>query len=285
MIIPQIADNLTRSNKLRIPSECPVCKEPTELRLSGNTEILVCLNEECPAKKSGRFTHFVSRDAMNIEGLSEQTILKFMGYGFIKSFKDIYDIKMHREEIASIAGFGEKSFDNLVESIERSRNIEPARLLYALGITGIGIATSALIAKHCKNSWSRMITLDEDELREIEGIGSVIARDYVEYFSNQGNQQMLMELVSRLSIDESYEETGEKLKGKVFVITGSLEHFSNRKELKERIENAGGKVSSSVSGNTDYLITNDPKSGSAKNRAAREYGVQIITEDKIMEML
>ncbi len=285
MIIPQISDNLTRSNNLEIPSKCPVCMEPTELRLSGNTEILVCLNEDCPAKKSGRFTHFVSRDAMNIEGLSEQTILKFMGYGFIKKFKDIYDIRFHKEEILNLEGFGEKSFSNLLESIEESRKTNPARLLYALGITGIGVTTANLIARHCKNSWNSIISLDEEEILQIEGIGSVTARDYIKFFGSKKNSEDLRELVSCLNIDESFEETGEQLKGKTFVITGDLEHFNNRKELKSQIESAGGKVSSSVSGNTDYLITNNPKSGSSKNLAAGKYGVEIIDEEKIIEML
>lgn len=285
MIIPQISDNLTRSNNLEIPLKCPVCLEPTELRLSGNTEILVCPNEDCPAKKSGRFTHFVSRDAMNIEGLSEQTILKFMGYGFIKKFKDIYDIGLHKEEIENLEGFGEKSFNNLLQSIEESRNTEPARLLYALGITGIGVATSTLIARHCKNRWEQIVSLNEEELLQIEGIGSVIAKDFIKFFEDEKNRDNLKALISCLNIDESYEEEGEQLSGKVFVITGDLKHFNNRKELKSKIENAGGKVSSSVSGNTDYLITNNPNSGSSKNEAARKYGVEIINEDKIMEML
>lgn len=285
MIIPQISDNLTRSNNLEIPSKCPVCLGHTELRLSGNTEILVCSNEDCPAKKSGRFTHFVSRDAMKIEGLSEQTILKFMGYGFIKKFKDIYDIKLHREEIENLEGFGEKSFNNLIESIEESRNTEPARLLYALGITGIGVRTATLIARHCKNSWNHIVSLGEEELLQIEGIGSVIANDFTGFFKDEKNREKLDELVSCLNIDESYEEAGDQLRGKVFVITGELEHFDNRKELKSQIESAGGKVSSSVSGNTDYLITNNPNSGSSKNEAARKYGVEIINEDKIIEML
>ena len=285
MIIPQISDNLTRSNNLEIPLKCPVCLGHTELRLSGNTEILVCPNEDCPAKKSGRFTHFVSRDAMNIEGLSEQTILKFMGYGFIKKFKDIYDIGLHKEEIENLEGFGEKSFNNLLQSIEESRNTEPARLLYALGITGIGVATSTLIARHCKNRWEQIVSLNEEELLQIEGIGSVIAKDFIKFFEDEKNRDNLKALISCLNIDESYEEEGEQLRGKVFVITGDLKHFNNRKELKSKIENAGGKVSSSVSGNTDYLITNNPNSGSSKNEAARKYGVEIINEDKIMEML
>ena len=208
-----------------------------------------------------------------------------MGYGFIKKFKDIYDIRFHKEEILNLEGFGEKSFNNLLESIEESRKTNPARLLYALGITGIGVTTANLIARHCKNSWNRIISLDEEELLQIEGIGSVTARDYIKFFGSKKNSENLRELVSCLNIDESFEETGEQLKGKTFVITGELEHFNNRKELKSQIESAGGKVSSSVSGNTDYLITNNPKSGSSKNLAAGKYGVEIIDEEKIMEML
>lgn len=285
MIIPQIADNLTRSGNLEIPKECPICKGNTELRFSGKTEILMCLNEECPAKMSGRFTHFVSREAMNIDGLSEQTILKFMGYGYIKSFKDIYELDKYGDEIKALEGFGKKSYEKLMDSIEKSRDTSPARLLYALGITGIGYATSSLISKYCHNKWNEIISLSEDELIKIDGIGSVIAKDFTKFFSNEENKDMVKELVLKLNIDEKYEEAGDKLQNKTFVITGDLEHFSNRKELKDSIEKSGGKVASSVSNNTDYLITNNPSSGSSKNKKARELGIQIITEEKIMEML
>lgn len=285
MIIPQIADNLTKSGSLEIPSSCPVCGKNTEIRIEGTTEVLVCTNPECLAKQSGRFTLFVSRDAMNIEGLSEQTILKFIGQGFIKGFADIYSLESYREEISSMDGFGEKSFSKLVTSIDNSRNTSPARLLYALGIPGIGIATSVLISSHCKNKWDKIQSLEEGELLTIEGIGEVIARDFVRFFGEEKNKEMLAALLPCLNIDESFEEIGTALAGKVFVITGTLERYSNRKELKAEIEKAGGKVVSSVSSNTDYLITNNPGSGSAKNKTAKELGVEIITEEQAAGML
>lgn len=285
MIIPQIADNLTGSGSLEIPSSCPVCGDKTDIKIEGTTEVLVCTNPDCLAKQSGRFTLFVSRDAMNIEGLSEQTILKFIGRGFIKSFADIYKLEEFREEISSMDGFGKKSFDKLITSIDNSRNTTPARLLYALGISGIGVATSALISKHCKNKWEEIQHLQKDELLTIEGIGGVIANDFVKFFKSEKNIEIIKSLIPCLNMDESYEESGTALTGKVFVITGSLTHYSNRKELKSAIENAGGKVASSVSSSTDFLITNNPNSGSSKNKAARELGVSIITEEQAIEML
>lgn len=285
MIIPQISDNLTRSGNIEIPKNCPVCGGQTEIRDENGTRTLICTNPDCIAKHVKRFSLFVSRDAMNIEGLSEAGLLKFIGKGFLKSLPDIFDLAEHKEDIIVMEGYGEKSFANLTTSIERSRNTTPARLLYSLGVPGIGVAISNTIAKACLNDWQRIQNLNEEDLKEIEGIGDVLSRDYIEYFANPDNSKMMDELLARIKLDESFKEGGRILEGKTFVITGSLEHYASRKELKTQIENEGGKVVGSVSKNTDYLITNDKASGSSKNKTAQELGVKIISEEEIREML
>ncbi len=285
MIIPQLSDNLTRSGRLEIPSVCPVCGGMTRVIEEDNTKTLICTNPDCIAKDVKRFSHFVSRDAMNIDGLSEAGLLKLIGKGIIKELPDIYDIKDRRDDVIILEGFGEKSFDKLVRAVDASRRTTPSRLLYSLGVPGIGTANSAIIARHCRNSWEMMLGLDESELMEIDGVGAVMAGDYVRYFAREGVRVMLDKLVSKLELDESFEEAGTALAGRTFVITGSLEHFGNRKELKAAIEAEGGRVSGSVSASTDYLITNNPGSGSSKNKAARELGIDIITEAQVMEML
>lgn len=285
MIIPQISENLTRSGRVPIPSSCPVCGGDTEVRSEGGTKILVCLNPDCLAKQVKRFSLFVSRDAMNIEGLSEATILKFIGAGSIRSFPDIFELERYRDDIILMEGFGEKSYENLIASIDTARKTTPSRLLCSLGVPGIGVTTSNVIARACGASWAKMRSLTEDELKEINGVGDVMAADYARFFADRGNSKMLDELVSKLDIDESFETQGEGLSGKVFVITGTLEHYENRKELKNKIEREGGKVTGSVTGSTDYLITNDPGSGSEKNKTARKLGVPIIDEDEIARML
>ncbi|HHW94740.1 MAG TPA: NAD-dependent DNA ligase LigA [Mogibacterium sp.] len=285
MIIPQISDNLTRSGNIEIPENCPVCGGQTKIRDENGTRTLICTNPDCIAKHVKRFSLFVSRDAMNIEGLSEAGLLKFIGKGFLKSLPDIFDLAEHKEGIIVMEGYGEKSFANLTASIERSRNTTPARLLYSLGIPGIGVAISNTIAKACRNDWQRIQNLNEEDLKEIEGIGEVLSRDYIEYFANPDNSRMMDELLAKINLDESFKESGKALEGKTFVITGSLEHYAGRKELKTQIENEGGKVAGSVSKNTDYLITNDKTSGSSKNKAAQKLGVKIISEEEIREIL
>lgn len=285
MIIPQIGDNLTKSGNLKIPETCPVCGGKTEIREVGDTRTLVCTNPECQAKKVKKFSLFVSRDAMNIEGLSEATILKLMGKGLIHEFPDIFLLKEHRQTIAEMEGFGEKSADKLLGAIDRASHTTPEKILAALGIPGVGVVTAGLIAAFCGGSWEKIVSLSAEELGSIDGVGPVIARDYQNYFSNEKNRQMVDRLTEELDINEERKETGNKVEGKVFVITGSLEHYENRNALKAAISSEGGKVAGSVSGNTDYLITNDPESGSSKNRKARELGVSIITEEEIMEML
>lgn len=285
MIIPQIGDNLTKSGNIELPSHCPVCDGTTEIKLMTGTKVLTCTNPNCLAKQVKRFSLFVSRDALNIEGLSEQTLLKFIGLGYIKSFADIFRLENHRDEIVELDGFGKKSYDKLSSSIEKARHTVPTRILVALGIPGVGVTTAAQIARACENKWAKISSLSYDELIAINGIGEVMARDYEAFFADEHNKSVVLDLVDELDIDESYEKAGEALSGEIFVITGSLEHYKSRTELKKEIEAQGGKVAGSVSKNTSYLVTNNPESGSSKNKAATELGVKIITEDEIRTML
>lgn len=285
MIIPQIGDNLTKSGNIELPSHCPVCDGATEIKLMTGTKVLTCTNPNCLAKQVKRFSLFVSRDALNIEGLSEQTLLKFIGLGYIKSFADIFRLENHRDEIVELDGFGKKSYDKLSSSIEKARHTVPTRILVALGIPGVGVTTAAQIARACENKWAKISSLSYGELIAINGIGEVMARDYETFFADEHNKSVVLDLVGELDIDESYEKAGEALSGEIFVITGSLEHYKSRTELKKEIEAQGGKVAGSVSKNTSYLVTNNPESGSSKNKAAAELGVKIITEDEIRTML
>ena len=285
MIIPQIGDNLTKSGNIELPSHCPVCDGTTEIKLMTGTKVLTCTNPNCLAKQVKRFSLFVSRDALNIEGLSEQTLLKFIGLGYIKSFADIFRLENHRDEIVELDGFGKKSYDKLSSSIEKARHTVPARILVALGIPGVGVTTAAQIARACENKWAKISSLSYGELIAINGIGEVMARDYEAFFADEHNKSVVLDLVGELDIDESYEKAGEALSGEIFVITGSLEHYKSRTELKKEIEAQGGKVAGSVSKNTSYLVTNNPESGSSKNKAAAELGVKIITENEIRTML
>ena len=285
MIIPQIGDNLTKSGNIELPSHCPVCDGTTEIKLMTGTKVLTCTNPNCLAKQVKRFSLFVSRDALNIEGLSEQTLLKFIGLGYIKSFADIFRLENHRDEIVELDGFGKKSYEKLSSSIEKARHTVPTRILVALGIPGVGVTTAAQIARACENKWAKISSLAYDELISVSGIGEVMARDYESFFADEHNKSVVLDLVGELDIDESYEKAGEALSGEIFVITGSLEHYKSRTELKKEIEAQGGKVAGSVSKNTSYLVTNNPESGSSKNKAAAELGVKIITEDEIRTML
>ena len=285
MIIPQIGDNLTKSGNIELPSHCPVCDGATEIKLMTGTKVLTCTNPNCLAKQVKRFSLFVSRGALNIEGLSEQTLLKFIGLGYIKSFADIFRLENHRDEIVELDGFGKKSYDKLSSSIEKSRHTVPTRILVALGIPGVGVTTAAQIARAYENKWAKISSLTYDELISVSGIGEVMARDYEAFFADEHNKSVVLDLVGELDIDESYEQVGTALSGETFVITGSLEHYKSRNELKKEIETQGGKVAGSVSKNTSYLVTNNPESGSSKNKAAAELGVKIITEDEIRTML
>lgn len=285
MIIPQLAGNLTRSGSMTIPETCPVCGGPTLIKDDEGTRTLNCVNPDCLAKHVKKFEHFVSRDALNIEGLSESGLLKLIGIGALSDFADLFRLEEHKSAIIEMEGFGAKSYDNLIASAKRASHTTASRLLYGLGVPGIGVATSNIISRSCRNKWSLIQSLDEESLRDIDGVGPVMARDYVSFFADEGNRETVGELLSLLDIDESFEAAGTSLEGRTFVITGSLQHYANRKDLKAEIEAEGGKVAGSVSAKTDYLITNDPNSGSSKNRTARELGVAIITEEQVREML
>ena len=283
MIIPQIAENLTKSDNIRVPDVCPVCGGSTVLRQDEQAQVLFCTNEKCLAKQIKSLTHFVSRNAMDIEGISEATIEKFVDLGYIGSLADIFRLERYKDKIVQMEGFGEKSYENLIQSVEKARLTSPARFLYSLGITGIGSANAKLIARASGEDWEKMRKLTEDELTQIDGIGSVMAENYTAFFRDPDNMALVDELVSQISFAEK-EEVGDLLAGKTFVITGSLEHFENRDALKEYIDRLGGKTAGSVSSKTSYLINNDITSGSSKNRKARELGIDIITEEQFMEL-
>ena len=281
MIIPQISANLTRSANLELPKTCPACDTPVIIKNEQGVKTINCPNPKCPAKRIKSLTLFVSRDAMNIDGLSEATIEKFADAGYLKELADFYHLDNHRDEIVKAEGFGEKSFNNMQKAIDASRNVKPEKLLYALGIPGIGVANAKLISKACKAEWSKIESITKPELIEIDGIGEVMAEAYVSFFADEENRAKLARLKAELDIDESFEEEGALLKDLTFVITGSLNHYANRDELKALIESLGGKVSGSVSAKTSYLINNDTTSTSGKNKKAKELGITVIDEETI----
>lgn len=284
MIIPQIAENLTRSGKLEIPDTCPVCGKEARVVKTNEVESLYCMNPDCQAKKIKSFTLFVSRDAMNIDGLSEATLEKFILKGFIKDFGDIFEIGKFREEIVEMDGFGEKSFDNLMASLEKARHTTLPRLLYSLGIANIGLANAKMICKEFHYDLEKMVQATAEEISSIEGIGPVIAKTYTEYFSDEENMRKFRHLLSHLELEEVKQESRLTLDGKQFVITGSVNHFANRAELKEYIEQRGGKVTGSVTSKTDYLINNDATSNSSKNKKARELEIPILSEEDFLHI-
>ncbi len=286
MIIPQIAENQTRSGTVEIPGVCPVCGGATEVRKVNDAESLYCTNNECQAKKIKSFTLMVSRDALNIEGLSEATLEKFIARGFIHEPADIFRLDRHREEVVELEGFGEKSYENLMANVEKARNTTLAKVIYSLGIPNIGLAGAKLICREFGNQVDDMLKAKPEELAAIDRVGDVIAESFVTYFQDEGKRERFFNLLSELVIaqEERADEEQQTLKGKVFVITGSLNHFSNRTELKELIESRGGKVTGSVTGKTDYLINNDTTSGSSKNKKAKELGVAIISEEEFLTL-
>lgn len=284
MIIPQIAENLTKSGNLEIPSLCPVCQKEARVIQTNEVESLYCMNPDCQAKKIKSFTLFVSRDAMNIDGLSEATLEKFILKGFIRDFGDIFEISRYREEIVGMEGFGEKSYENLIASIERARHTTLPRLLYSLGIANIGLANAKIICRQFDYDLEQMIQADPEEISAIEGIGPVIAGTFTEYFAKEDNVKRLRHLLSHLDIEEVKREENQSLEGKQFVITGSVEHFENRAKLKEYIEERGGKVTGSVTKKTDFLINNDTQSSSSKNKKAKELGIPILSEEDFLQM-
>lgn len=284
MIIPQIADNLTGSDSVEIPCACPVCGEKTEIQAVNEVQTLYCVNPECPVKKIKALTLFVSRDALNMDGLSEATLEKFVAEGFIRDYKDLFRLERYRDQIISMEGFGEKSYDNLIASIETARNTTLPRLVYALGIANIGVAMAKVVCKHFDYNLDAMRVATEEEVSQIEGVGDVIASTFCSYFRDMVKMQSLDELLQEVVLEKPEASAdADKLKGKTFVVTGSVNHFNGRSELKEIIENMGGKVAGSVSAKTECLINNDTTSTSSKNKKAKELNIPILSEEDFME--
>lgn len=284
MIIPQIARNLTQSGTAEPPKYCPVCNGETSVSTESDVKVLYCTNPDCPAKKVKSFTLFVSRDAMNMEGISEATMEKWMNEGFLHEPADLFRLGKHREAIVQMEGFGEKSYENLMASIEKARKTTAARLLYSLGIPNIGVATAKLICKEFKQDMEKIRHAKAEELTAINGIGEVMAQAYTAYFAKEENQAQLDEILKEVEVEKEQEAETASLDGVVFVITGSVEQFKNRSELKAYIEGRGGKVAESVSKNTNYLINNDTASNSSKNKKARELGIPILSETEFLRL-
>lgn len=286
MIIPQIAENLTQSSHLDIPDTCPVCSGKTKIHHVNDVQTLYCTNEDCPAKKIKAFSLFVSRNALNIEGLSEQTLEKFIAEGFIHEFADIFKLTQYKEQITQMEGFGEKSYENLMSSIEQARNTTIPRVIYGLGILNVGLANAKMIAREFSYDMERIEHATMEELSSIDGVGEVIAGTFTQYFEKADNREALERLLSELNLEQPQVEEGtQSLNGLTFVITGSVNRFANRDELKEAIERKGGKATGSVTAKTSYLINNDVTSNSSKNKKAKELGVPIISEEEIIEMM
>ena len=285
MIIPQIAENLTQSGNLEIPEVCPVCGGKTQIKQVNDVKTLYCINEDCQAKHVKSFAHFVSRDALNIDGLSEATLEKFIQHGFLKNFCDLYHLEKFRDEIIALDGFGEKSYENLLTSVENSRNTTLPKFIYGLGIANVGLSNAKMIVQALGNDIEKIIHAGRQELEKIDGVGAVIADTFASYFENEKNKEEFYKLLQEMHIEKAPDnQNNQILTGKVFVITGSLEHFENRNQLKERIEQLGGKVTGSVTGKTSYLINNDSHSTSSKNKTAAKLGVPVITENEFLEM-
>lgn len=288
MIIPQILENITPSLEVEVPSSCPACGLPVVLRKEKDVEVVLCVNPECPAKNIKAFALLVSRNALNVEGLSEATLEKFIDVGILHQPAELFELagnQSARETIINMEGFGEKSYENLIKSIEKSRRTTAARLLYGLGIPGIGAANAKLIANHGKGDFHKMMYLSLEELLSIPGVGPVMAESYINYFNDPSLKAKVNRLLDVLTLERPNTKSLEKnLEGKTFVVTGSLEHFSNRDELKDYIEQRGGLVTGSVSAKTDFLINNDSTSGSSKNKRAKALDVQIITEQDFLRL-
>lgn len=285
MIIPQIGENLTKSGQLPIPEHCPACHEETKIVQDKEAKMLYCENPHCPAKRIKQFALFVSRDALNIEGLSEMTLEKFIGKGFIQEFPDLFSLKGHKEEIIAMEGFGQKSYDKLIENAEKARQTSLARLLYGLGIGGIGASNARVLSEAFHEDAEALSRAELSEVVSIKGIGPILGESIVRYFKEEENLRLFRKLLSILHLHKEERAENAALSGKVFVITGSLVHFQNRKELEEEIRKAGASTASSVSKNTSYLINNDKNSTSSKNKKAQELGIPILSEEDFLKLL
>lgn len=284
MIIPQIAENLTQSDNLPIPATCPVCGGETKIQNMNDTETLYCTNPECAAKKIKSFTLFVSRDALNMEGLSEATLEKFISMGFIHEYADLFHLTEHRDAIVDMEGFGEKSYANLVDSIEKARNTTLPRLIYGLGIANIGLVNAKMLCRHFDYDLDALQSAKEEELSDIEGVGDVIAGAFVSYMNNPANKEKIDHLLPELHLEKPESSTeNQNLAGLSFVVTGTLNSFENRNALKEEIEKRGGKVTGSVTSKTECLINNDVTSSSSKNKKAKELNVPILSEEDFLQ--
>lgn len=286
MIIPQIAENLTRSGKIRIPEHCPVCGGDTEIRQMNDVRSLYCTNPDCQAKKIKSFALLVSRDALNIDGMSEATLEKFIATGFIHSYADIFHLDRHQEAIVTMEGFGQKSYDNLTAAVKAASDTTLPRVIYGLGIAGIGLANAKMLSRQFHADFDRMRHAQKEELTMVDGIGDVLADAWIAYFQSEKNNRSVDELLAELTIEQEPERQEEAvLAGETFVITGSVEHFANRKELQEVIEARGGKVTGSVTAKTTYLINNDVTSNSSKNKKAKDLGIPIISEEDFLKII
>ena len=285
MIIPQVYENLTKSNTEKIPKICPACGRDTTIKKDNESKVLLCTNPDCQIKHIKQYALMASRDALNIDGLSESTLEKFLSKGFIKSDSDLFRLDKFKDEIINMEGFGKRSYEKLITALDEAKNTTVSRFLYSLGIAGIGSANAKMIAKYFDNDIDRIISASKDDLRKIEGIGEVLAGSIEDFFKSEKNIENVESLRKILKFETEENGGGDKFAGKVFVITGSLTHFSNRNEMKELIEKNGGKVSGSVSSKTNFLINNDTDSNSSKNKKAKELGVEIISEEDFLKFL
>ena len=284
MIIPQIAENLTGSDNVEIPKVCPVCGQPTEIRQMNEVQTLYCTNEKCPAKEIKAYTLFVSRDALNIDGLSEATLEKMIDQGFIHEYADLFRLDRYKEVITQMEGFGEKSYQNMIDSIEAARHTRLPRLIYGLGIAGIGVANAKVLCRYFDYDLEKMQSADTETLSAIPGVGEVLAGAFTEYMSDAENLEQIEHLKQFLTIEvPQVDENAQTLSGMSFVVTGSLNHYASRNDLKEVIEERGGKVTGSVTGKTTCLINNDITSTSSKNKKAKELQVPILTEEDFLK--
>ncbi len=284
MIIPQVAENFTRSNTLELPDTCPACGEKTTLQDVNGVQSLYCMNTLCSAKQIKGFSHFVSRNAMNMDGVSEATLEKFIACGFLKRLPDLFHLEQYREEIVTMDGFGEKSYNKLIASIEEARRVSMAKFLYSLGIAGIGLANAKVIVAHFKQDFHAITKASVEELTGIDGIGDVLAEGFHAFFRDEVRLQVVKDLLAEITFEIEEVSEEQTLEGKTFVVTGSVEQFANRNALKEYIEKLGGKVTGSVSKNTDYLINNDVTSNSSKNKKARELDIPILSEEDFVKL-
>ncbi len=286
MIIPQIAENVTRSGTLYIPKQCPVCEGETEIKQAREGKALYCMNPNCRAQRVQALAHYCSRDAMNIEGLSEATIEKFIKHKYLLHFPDLYTLQDYEQEIKSMEGFGEKSYQNLIQAIEKSKQVALPNFIYALGIHHVGLSNAKLLCSYYKYDLSAIMDAGEEELVQIEGFGSIIAHSIHQYFHHPDNQKLIKTMIQYLNIEKpDIKKDIQIFQGKTFVITGDVQHFKNRKEMQEKIESLGGKVTGSVTNKTNFLINNDFASSSSKNKKARDLEIPIITEEQFLQMM